>query len=51
MEWSTNLDNTFHQWEIRTKPFEYYSEDEQEYSEDEENEENDDDGYFSNKEQ
>jgi len=51
LEWSTNLNNTFHQWEIRTKPFEYYSEDEQEYSEDEENEENDDDGYFSNKEQ
>jgi hypothetical protein len=50
-EWSTGLKNVFHEWEIRTKAFEYYSEDEDEYTWEEGEEENDDDGYFSDGEQ
>ena len=51
VEWNTSLKNAVHEWEIRTKPFDYSSEDEEEYTEEEEEEENDDDRYFSDEEQ
>ena len=50
LEWDTDLDNALHQWEIRTNPFEYYSEDDEKYKSDEEDEwseDNNDDGYYS----
>src|SRR5208282_1113661 len=32
LEWGTSLRNVFHEWEIRTKAFEYISEDDEEYT-------------------
>jgi hypothetical protein len=51
LEWDADLKNAVREWQIRTKPLEYYSEDEDEFTEEEEENYDDDDGYFSDVEQ